>query len=80
MSPHQSPSAWELLLAELAAGSALAHLFDGWPPAVVGFCSALIVGVSLRLLDPLLRAHGERLARRLTPPPSPPSPPDARTG
>jgi len=22
MSPHQSPSAWELLLAELAAGSA----------------------------------------------------------
>lgn len=77
MSPHQSPSAWELLLAELAAGSALAHLFDGWPPAVVGFCSALIVGVSLRILDPLLRAHGERIAKRLTPPPSPP---DDRTG
>lgn len=80
MTPHHSPTPGELLLAELAAGAGLAHLLDGWPPALVGMLSALVVGVSLRVLDPLLRAHGERLARRLTPPPSPPSPPDARTG
>lgn len=65
MSPHQSPTAWELLLAELAAGAGLAHLLDGWPPALVGMLSALVVGVSLRLFDPLLRAHGERFTGRL---------------
>ena len=64
-----APSGWTLLLAELATGAGLAHIFDGWPPALVGFSSALVVGVSLRLLDPLLRAHGERIALRLTPVP-----------
>jgi hypothetical protein len=62
-----------MLLAELAAGTGFAHLFDGAPPAMVGFVSALVVGVALRLFDPLLRAHGERLKERLTPPPSPPA-------
>ncbi len=76
MTDH-TPSPWAVLLAELAAGTGFAHLFDGAPPAMVGFASALVVGVSLRLLDPLLRAHGERIARRLTPPPEPP---DDRTG
>jgi len=70
-----APSGWTLLLAELATGAGLAHLFDGWPPALVGFSSALFVGVTLRLLDPLLRARGEALARRLTPaPPAPAAP------
>ena len=59
------------------AGAGLAHILDGWPPAAVGFLSALCVGVTLRLFDPLLRAYGERIAKRHAPPPSPP---DDRTG
>lgn len=80
MSPHQTPSAWALLLAELAAASVGGHAIEslshlpGWVGGIIG---GLIVGVTLRLFDPLLRAHGERLAKRLTPPPSPP---DDRTG
>ena len=78
MSDH-TPSGWTLLLAELATGAGLAHLFDGWPPALVGFSSALFVGVTLRLLDPLLRVRGEAIARRLTPCPAPVTAPRSRS-
>lgn len=78
MSDH-TPSPWTLLLAELATGAGLAHLFDGWPPALVGFCSALVVGVTLRLFDPLLRAYGEHIARRVTPVPAAPVAPRSRS-
>lgn len=77
MSDH-APSGWTLLLAELATGAGLAHIFDGWPPALVGFSSALFVGVTLRLLDPLLRVRGEAIARRLTPAPPAPVAPRSR--
>lgn len=79
MTPHHSPTPGELLLAELAAGAGLAHILDGWPPALVGMLSALVVGVSLRVLDPLLRLHGERIARRLTPCPAPVTAPRSRS-
>lgn len=78
MSDHTS-SGWTLLLAELATGAGLAHIFDGWPPALVGFSSALFVGVALRLLDPLLRVRGEAIARRLTPAPPAPVAPRSRS-
>lgn len=78
MNDH-APSPWTLLLAELATGAGLAHVFDGWPPAAVGFCSALFVGVTLRLFDPLLRAYGEHIARRVTPVPAAPVAPRSRS-
>lgn len=80
MSPDQPPSPWTLLLAELTAAGVGGHAVQslsqlpGWMGGIIG---GLVVGVSLRLLDPLLRAYGERLARRHAPPPSPP---DDRTG
>ena len=35
MTDH-TPSPWAMLLAELATGAGLAHLFDGWPPVGAG--------------------------------------------
>jgi CheY-like chemotaxis protein len=44
----------------MASAHALPHL----PTWLVSACAALVVGVLLRLLDPTLRARGERIARR----------------
>lgn len=71
MSEH-SPSPWAMLLAELTAAGIGGHAIEslshlpGW---VGGLFGGLVMGVTLRLLDPLLRVHGERIARRLTPVP-----------
>lgn len=71
MSDH-TPSGWTLLLAELTAAGVGGHAIEslshlpGW---VGGLFGGLVMGVTLRLLDPLLRVHGERIARRLTPVP-----------
>ena len=69
--PHLSP--WVLLLCEVTAGVSGCHLFDAIPAWVGGGLSALVVGVTLRVLDPTLRRLGERLAARRSNPP-PPSP------
>ena len=58
--------------AQLAAGMASAHALPHLPTWLVSACAALVVGVLLRLLDPTLRARGERIARRFTP--APPAP------
>jgi CheY-like chemotaxis protein len=73
---HTSP--WALLLAELTAAGVGGHAIEslshlpGW---VGGLFGGLVMGITLRLLDPLLRAHGERIARRLTPVPVAPAAP-----
>lgn len=89
MNDHHFTGA-ELFLAELATGTFVGHLLHdiaqlpGW---VGGLGGGLVVGVLLRLLDPTLKAHGERIKPWLTPhdgtprvlPPPPPrkgDPPD----
>ena len=70
---HTSP--WAIFLAELTAAGVGGHAIEslshlpGW---VGGLFGGLVMGVTLRLLDPLLRLHGERIARRLTPVPAAP--------
>lgn len=67
-----------LLCAEITSGGiggALWHSLASLPPWIGGAASALIVGALLRLGDPVLRALGDRLAARVTPPP--PAPPAA---
>ena len=77
MSDH-TPSGWTLLLAELTAAGIGGHAIEslshlpGW---VGGLFGGLVMGITLRLLDPLLRTHGERIARRLTPVPMAPAAP-----
>ena len=71
MSDH-TPSGWTLLLAELTAAGVGGHAIEslshlpGW---VGGLFGGLVMGITLRLLDPLLRVHGETIARRLIPVP-----------
>ena len=61
-----------MLLAEMTAAGIGGHAIEslshlpGWVGGLIG---GLVMGVTLRLLDPLLRVHGERIARRLTPVP-----------
>ena len=81
MSDH-TPSGWTLLLAELTAAGVGGHAIEslshlpGW---VGGLFGGLVMGITLRLLDPLLRLHGERIARRLTPCPAPVTAPRSRS-
>lgn len=77
MNPPSHLPAWALFVAEVSAGAGGGHVFAGVPSWVGGALSALVVGVVLRVLDPLLRRVGERLAARSVPPPSPPAPPSA---
>ena len=71
MSDH-APSGWTLLLAEITAAGIGGHAIEslshlpGW---VGGLFGGLVMGITLRLLDPLLRVHGETIARRLIPVP-----------
>lgn len=71
MSDH-TPSPWTLLLAEITAAGVGGHAIEslshlpGW---VGGLFGGLVMGITLRLLDPLLRVHGETIARRLIPVP-----------
>lgn len=78
---HLSPIT--MLAVEFSVGglaSHVAHLVGHLPPVVVGSASALVVGALLRLADPLLKASGERVARRLTPaPPAPTTAPHTRS-
>ena len=75
-------SSLELFVAEVTgaglAGHA-AHAMAQLPGWVGGVAGGLVVGVVLRVLDPTLRAHGERLKQRFSPaPPAPtPTPADA---
>jgi CheY-like chemotaxis protein len=67
-----TPSPWTLLLAEITAAGVGGHAIEslshlpGW---VGGLFGGLVMGITLRLLDPLLRVHGETIARRLIPVP-----------
>ena len=67
-----TPSPWTLLLAEMTAAGIGGHAIEslshlpGW---VGGLFGGLVMGITLRLLDPLLRVHGETIARRLIPVP-----------
>lgn len=68
MSGHYSPT--ELLLAEVTAAGfvgQVVHVVAHLPGWVGGIGGGLVVGVLLRLLDPTLKAHGERLKPYLTP-------------
>lgn len=85
----------ELFVAEVVSAGFVGHVLHtvaqlpGW---VGGIGGGLVVGVLLRLLDPTLKAHGERIKPWLTPhdgtkavrPPDPPTkpaaPPDDPTG
>lgn len=65
-----------LLLAEMLSGSIAGHIghaLASIPPWLGGGMTALGVGVMLRVLDPTLRALGERIHARIsrTPPPPP---------
>ena len=44
------------------------------PAIVLGALASLIVGLALEYLRPVVRAHGERAARRLARPSTPPPP------
>ena len=67
MSDH-TPPPWTLLLAEITAAGVGGHAIEslshlpGW---VGGLFGGLVMGITLRLLDPLLRVHGERFTGRL---------------
>lgn len=77
MNPHPHLPAWALFIAEVSAGAGGGHVFAAVPSWLGGALAALVVGVVLRVLDPLLRRVGERLASRSVPPPPPPEPPSA---
>ena len=72
-----------LMLAGVAGGATgpLDHVLDRIPSAVLAAVLAVIGGLVLEILRPLARAHGERVARRITgpqpavqqPPPPPPA-------
>lgn len=74
-SPHAlGPGA--ILLAEITSGSVvgqLGHALASIPPWLGGAVTALGVGMTLRIADPLLRDVGERLRARFSrrPPPAP---------
>ena len=61
-----------MLLAELTAAGIGGHAIESLshlPCWVGGLFGGLVMGITLRLLDPLLRVHGETIARRLIPVP-----------
>lgn len=67
---HLSPG--EMLAATSLVASVGGHISQavaGVPGWVGGAAAGLIVGVVLRLLDPTLKVHGERLRARLAAPP-----------
>ena len=55
----------------VASGVADTLLSRG-PAIVLGALASLVVGLALEYLRPILRAHGERAARRLARPSTPP--------
>ena len=57
----------------VASGVADTLLSRG-PAIVLGALASLIVGLALEYLRPILRAHGERAARRYLRPSTPPPP------
>lgn len=69
-----------LLLAEISSGSLgghVAHVLGAIPPWLGGGMTAIVVGVTLRVLDPVLRDVGEHVRGVITrvfrrrPPPAP---------
>jgi hypothetical protein len=50
-------------------------LLSRGPAIALGAVASLAVGLALEYLRPLVRAHGERAARRLASPTTPPPPP-----
>ena len=57
----------------VASGVADTLLSRG-PAIVLGALASLVVGLALEYLRPILRAHGERAARRYLRPSTPPPP------
>lgn len=57
----------------VASGVADTLLSRG-PAIVLGALASLVVGLALEYLRPVVRAHGERAARRLARPSTPPPP------
>lgn len=57
----------------VASGVADTLLSHG-PAIVLGALASLVVGLALEYLRPILRAHGERAARRYLRPSTPPPP------
>lgn len=57
----------------VASGVADTLLSRG-PAIVLGAIASLVVGLALEYLRPILRAHGERAARRYLRPSTPPPP------
>lgn len=49
-------------------------LLSRGPAIVLGALASLIVGLALEYLRPVVRAHGERAARRIARPSTPPPP------
>lgn len=58
----------------VASGVADTMLSHG-PAIVLGALASLVVGLALEYLRPVVRAHGERAARRLARASTPPTPP-----
>lgn len=71
MTDHAHLPPWLIFVAEVSAGIGGGHWLSGVPSWVGGGVSALLVGVTLRLLDPSLRRLGERIASRRSDPPPP---------
>lgn len=65
---HQSLSNTEIFIAEVTGGSFVAHALSAvnhLPSWVTGGLSAVVIGCMLRVLDPTLRALGEKLQKRM---------------
>ncbi len=56
------------------ASGALDTLISRGPAIVLGALASLLVGLALEWARPIVRAHGERAARRLARPSTPPPP------
>lgn len=65
-----------MMLAGVAGttGSALDGVLEKLPASVLAAALAVLGGLVLELLRPIARAHGERAARRLARPSTPPDP------
>ena len=79
--PDDSSGALGRLLTMMGIGGvasgALDTLISRGPAIVLGALASLVVGLALEYLRPVVRAHGERAARRIarsTPPPPEPEP------
>lgn len=76
--PDDSSGALGRLLTLMGVGGTVTGVADTLlhrgPAIVLGALASLVVGLALEYARPIVRAHGERAARRLARPSTPPPP------